>query len=361
MLNTIREYLPPSRTPLLEDAIRAVKRLPCVGDWSPGPLISNMVPREVLWGLSFTFLSDIPSFDGLRMKIGSRIGHPDPSDLSELSAAGLVKAVGIRRLERVKEAESNTPDFHLWWEDELIEMEVTKANRKQALIDRSAAVDRLTNEIRSLDRPCDFVIHVADIPNEADRQQILQAARNVQTDSLIEENGRWCVRAISPNRHGNYHVLGQESDKPPAWWPETDVTRIFYLQQQIGGPNPDVVYPQVRVQFGTPFTSYINAASKKVDHFQGSGHVPFIIAVDIMSLPGALEFFPRDLPEYFKAWPRISAVWLIHGPTFAFPQIGWMMWKLIHNPDARNPLPASMVENLGHIIRSKLYDLLRPE
>jgi hypothetical protein len=95
----------------------------------------------------------------------------------------------------------------------------------------------------------------------------------------------------------------------------------------------------VRVQFGTPFTSYINPAARKADHFQGTGDVPFVIALDIMSLPGAFEFFPRELPEYFKAWPRVSGVWLIHGPSFVGTKIGWVGCNLIQNPDAKNPLP----------------------
>jgi len=362
LLKTFREYLPANRTPLLEEAIRAVEQLPGVGKWiPPGPFMVNMIPWEVLWGFPLTFLSDVPSLHPVRKKIGSRIGNsqtPKPSDLSEVSAAALVKVLGARQLESIKETNSKTPDFRVWWGEDLIEMEVTKADQKNTLTAHSAAVDRLRHEILSFERQCDIVIHVADIPHQADRQQILEAARNVEPGTQIEEYGRWRVRAETPCREGNYHVAAGQSDPSPAWWPEMDVVRMFSLEQLVGGPEPNLVHPQVRVQFGTPFTSYINAAARKADHFQGTGTVPFVIALDVMSLPGAFDFFPRELPKYLKDWPRVSGVWLIHGPSFVLPKIGWTKWKFIENPDARNRLPEKILAKLRDEPNCRTYDLM---
>jgi hypothetical protein len=363
LVDTLRGFLPANRTSLLEEAIRAVEELPGVDNWLPqGPFGENMIPMEVLlWGFPLTFLTDVPSLDSLRTKIGSRIEQfqsPTPSDLSEVSAAALAKALGARQLENIEQSDTNTPDFRVWWDEDLIEMEVTRADPKKTLTDRSAAVDHLRHEILTFERQCDIVVHVADITHQRDRQDILEAARTVDPGNQIEEKGRWRVLAERPRRDGNYHIAGGHSDVPPAWWKETDVARLFSLEQVIGGPDLNPVYPQVRVQFGTPFTSYINAAARKADHFQGNGHVPFVIAFDIMSLPGAFDFFPRELPEYFKAWPRVSAVWLIHGPSIIYPKIGWANYRLIQNPDARNRLPEKMLEKVGHQPKSKTYDLI---
>ena len=91
---TLKGYLPIDRTPLVEEAIRAVENLPGLDEWAPaGPLIQGMMPREVFWGFPFTFLTDIASLDPLRRKIGARIGNaqqPTPSDWAEVSAAALV-------------------------------------------------------------------------------------------------------------------------------------------------------------------------------------------------------------------------------------------------------------------------------
>jgi len=362
LLNTLRAFLPSNRTPLLDEVIRAVEQLPGAEKWAPsGPFIENMIPWEVLWGFPLTFLADVTSLDQLRKKIGGRIGNaemPEPSDLSEISAAALAKVLGARQLERIKETNSNTPDFRVWWDEDLIEMEVTKANRKETLDDRSAAVESLRHEILSFDRECDIVVHVADMPTQGDRQQILEAARSVEPGTHIEEFGRWRVRGETPCRVGNYFVAGGQADPLPDWWPEMDVTRVFSLEQTVGGPDPGLVHPQMRVQFGTPFTSYINAAANKAEHFQGTGTVPFVIAIDVMSLPGAFDFFPRELPEYFKAWPRVSGVWVIHRPSFVFPKIGWTKWKLIQNPDARNRLPEKMLEKLCQEPNCKTFELI---
>jgi hypothetical protein len=120
LLNTFREFLPANRTPLFEEAIRAVEQLPGVEKWTPSrPFMANMIPPEVLWGFPLTFLSDFQSLQPLRKKIGRCIGNsqkPKCSDLSEVSAAALVKVLGARQLESIKETTNNTPDFRIWWE-----------------------------------------------------------------------------------------------------------------------------------------------------------------------------------------------------------------------------------------------------
>jgi len=357
---TLKRYLPADRTPLVEDAIRAVENLPGVGNWAPvGPLIEGMTPWEVFWGFPFTFLTDIPSLNPLRREIGARIGSnqkPTPSDWAEVSAAALVRALGARTLQRLEEEGHPTPDFHVWWENDLVEMEVTKADPKRTQVERTEAVSRITHEVQSFGRECDIVIHIADILCEEDRHQVLGVARELAPGNESENPGRWRVRVEMPHRSGNYHVAGGHSDKAPAWWPEADNVRLFTLNQLVGGPDPAQVHPQVRIQIGTPITGYLNSATRKADHFQGSGDVPFVIALNTMSLPGAFEILSRELPEYFKAWPRISGVLLIHGPAFIGSRIGWI-WRLIQNPDAQNKLPETMRAKTAEEQGTKAYDL----
>jgi hypothetical protein len=200
------------------------------------------------------------------------------------------------------------------------------------------------------------VIHVTDILCEEDCQQILRAARELEPGRQSENPGRWRVRTELPARVGNYHIAGEDSDPAPIWWSEADTVRLFTLSQHVDGHEPSQVHPQVRIQFATPLTGYINPAARKADYFQGSGDVPYLIAVDAMALPGAFEFFLRELPEYFKAWPRISGVLLVHGPAWIGPRIGWM-WRLIQNPDAHNKLPDSMIAKTQEEPATKVYDV----
>jgi hypothetical protein len=172
----------------------------------------------------------------------------------------------------------------------------------------------------------------------------------------IEKYGRWRVRAEKPCREGNYHVAAGQSDPSPAWWPD-DVARLFSLSGLVE-PNPNLIYPQVRVQFGTPFTSHINTAAKKAEHFQGTGALPFMIVFDVMSLPGAFDFLLRELPKCLKDWPRVSGVWLIHGPSFVLTKIGWTKWRFIENDNALNRLPEKMVVKLRNEPNYRTYDLI---
>jgi hypothetical protein len=358
---TLSGYLPADHTPIVERAIRATENLPGLTNWTPvAPLIDGMIPREVFWGFPFTFLSDISSLDPIRRRIGALITNKQEptrtSDWAEVSAAALVRALGARTLQRIEEAESPTPDFHVWWGDDLVEMEVTRPDPKKSQTERSAAATRMAHEITSFGRRCDLVIHIADILRDEDCQQVLHAAHDLEPGKERESQGRWRVRAEAPNRAANCHVIGGHSDAAPAWWPQEDVVRLFSLNQHVGGPEPSHIQPQVRIQFGTPVMGYINAAARKADCFQGSGDVPFLIAVNTMALPGAFEILTSELPEYYKAWPRISGVLLIHGPAFIGLQLGWI-WRLIRNPDARNKLPEQVSASTGAEQGTQAYDL----
>ena len=235
-------------------------------------------------------------------------------------------------------------------------MEVTRADRKKAEVDRTEAADRLKDQIRGFGRSCDIVIHVADIPSEEDRQQILQVRHELEPGRQSENSGKWRVRARTLCREGNYHVCGT-GDAGASVGGRKRRLCIFSLEQLVGGPDPNKVHPQVRLQIGTPLTAYMNPVAKKADHFQGSDGTPFLIAIDAMVLPGAFEFFPRELPEYYTAWPRVSGVLLVHGPALIGIQIGWM-WRLIANPCARNPLPNSLLAKVRPGASTKAYDFI---
>ncbi len=252
----LRPYLPANRAPLLEESLREVEDLPGVGKWiPPGPFIQRMIPREVLWGFPFTFLKDIPSLDPLRKKIGTCIGdgkRPDPTNCAEVSAAALAKALGACQLERIKETNKLTPDFRVWWEKHLVEMEVTRADRKRSEVERTVAADRLRDQVRCFGRSCDIVIHVADIPSEEDRQQILQAARELEAGRQVENPGKWRVRAETPRRDGNYHVAGGQSDAAPAWWPEEEVAAFSHLNSSSEDQTTTRSIPRCGSRLGRP-------------------------------------------------------------------------------------------------------------
>jgi hypothetical protein len=358
----IRSCLPAERTPLVEPCLQAVAELPGLAEWAPpGPFLEGSLPQNlVYWGFPLTFLADVPSLNPLRKRMGARIGNdqwPEPSDWAEVSAAALVRALGARELLRVYEQSNLTPDFRVWWGSDLVEMEVTRADRKESLIRRTHAQSRINEEIRSLGPHWDIVVHMIDTLCENDYQQVLRSARELRPGEIREDPGRWRVRAETPCRAGNY-VEGGLSNAAPDWWPREDAARLFSVGSRFGGQAQDQVQPQVRIQYSTPVHAYMNSATRKAEHFQGSGDVPFLIAVDVMALPGAFEFFARELPEYFAAWPRVSGVLLTHGPAFIGNRLGWE-WSLIQNEnrDCRHRLPESMVSGFGAAAGTKAFEL----
>ncbi|KAF0246451.1 MAG: hypothetical protein FD180_715 [Planctomycetota bacterium] len=358
----VRDFVPSDRTPLLEECIRAVQNLPGVDAWRPpDPYHLRIIPFDAIrWGLPQTFLKNVPSLRELREAIGSQIGNglpPKESDLSEANAAALMLALGADKIERIEKDENKTPDFRVWWSADVVELEVTRADRKQTLINCNAAVERLRSEIRSFGRPFDVVIHVADIWNSRDCDQIKISARDCPCGETRGENGRWRVRIVAPNLEGSCDIAG--SDHSPGWWAGADGARLFSASQMVGVPDPGSSQPQIRIQYCIPLKAYMNTAANKADHFQGSRKRPFLMALDVTALPGAFESFARDLPEYLMGWPRVSGVILVRGPDLLVGQViqvGWQ-WRLFDNDYADNPLPVGMTARIANEPKRKVYEL----
>jgi hypothetical protein len=346
-------------SPIVERCISAIENLPGVTSPSPYSMTTaegkQLMPDWFLfWGLPLTYLSDEPSFDNMRAKMGESIAanhSPDPYLMSEFNGAALVKALGADRVVRVAESSCTTPDFRVWWGAELIELEVTRADPKPDRYRLIAEQQFFTEEVAKLSMPWDLIFQVVHPWPRELTLRVLQHVQQLKPGELVEEIGKWRLRAEKVNRLCNVNVCVPSTDELPPWWPEKSA-RIFGLRGQVGGGPVPAVQPQVRVQFTIPLTSYVNPVAKKVEHFQGSDRAPFLIAIDVTALPHGFETLREELPEWFVTWKRMSGVLAIHGPAHLGVNIGWM-WGLIPNPDPNYPLPKAMLESVPALAHLK--------
>jgi hypothetical protein len=116
--------------------------------------------------------------------------------------------------------------------------------------------------------------------------------------------------------------------------------RLCHFFQAVAGPETTEAPPQVRVWTGLPFVSYLNPVKKKTDAPQGTKGLPFLIAVDVSGLPGALKEIPRAVEGFLPFWPAVSGI-LLYRDLSGFELVGWE-WRFVRNPHATEQLPLSM-------------------
>jgi hypothetical protein len=89
----------------------------------------------------------------------------------------------------------------------------------------------------------------------------------------------------------------------------------------------------------------MNPLEKKASHFQGSGTKPFIVAIDMASIPGARRFYENNLDNWFSLWDHVSGVLAFELQTNMVTKIFWT-WQFLHNPHARIPITQALREVL---------------
>jgi hypothetical protein len=94
------------------------------------------------------------------------------------------------------------------------------------------------------------------------------------------------------------------------------------------------------VGFGVPYNSYVNPIMRKADFPQGTAGLPFLLAVDVSDLAGALREIPRAVAGFLPFWKAVSGILLFHD-VMGVDQVGWL-WRLIRNPHSVVPLPEAL-------------------
>ena len=167
----------------------------------------------------------------------------------------------------------------------------------------------------------------------------------VDKGECIENAGRWQVRREEVSRQVTEIVSGQ-LDTRPSWWPEHDI-RSFVMRGFLAGPESTKAPAQVRLLFGVPLDAYINPVMNKADAPQGLVGHPFLLVVDVMALAGAMTEIPEIVRGHFGHWSRLSGI-LLYTDMVGAGETGWR-WKLVANPTATWPLPASLLDGKANL------------
>ena len=330
------------KTPIVRELIESVERLPGLNSWTPADGLENRWTDLIAWGFVLWRTRTLVGADLLQRRIASEIltsDRPTPDTFAELSAAGLCVGLGAISGEKIPEGKDKTADWRMVWpENTSVDLEVTVARQKEKHLHHQALANELATTLLNANRDFDLVIHLSNPSLDEDREAIRAIAHQIKCGQTDEVLGRWHLRAQEITREPTVLFIAGADPRPP-WWSKANA-RCFVLHGQIAGPDTRRAPPQVRVFFGVPYDSYINPVMRKADYPQGEAGCPFIVAVDISSLPGAFHEMPLALAGFLPLWNAVSGI-LLFEDMWGFERVGWQ-WRLIRNSDAIVPLPDTL-------------------
>ena len=336
---------PAPHGPVVEALLERLRRLPLLAGWAPKHGLQPRRPHVLHWAHVLSLLDSFTGHDALINQFCEEIiaaDAPQPNTFAELSAAALAGALGAASGRRLDRAATPTADWRITWPpDAAVDVEVTVGRQKAEHVRRHDAANGLLNYFTAKDRTDDLVIHIADPTNREDATQVIETVSEVEPNGSIDNSGRWSVRRVQVSR--DTFAIYSGFDEAPSWWPR-GVLRQIVFEVVLAGPESTQAPGQVRVLFGVPAIAYINPVMKKADRPQGEEGRPFLLAVDVLSLPGAFSDLPQQIDGFFEQWSRVSGI-LLFADLPAMDRSAWR-WRLLPNPHAVTRLPESLTRVL---------------
>ncbi len=366
--NQFKHIFSPNASPIIQESIRELETLPDLRmrnplpkNWSPKLEDWHYILRLVAWGIPLVltkeFADEASNLKPLRQRIGGAIARnsfPDPNDLAELDCAALMILNQAKMLKRIRETSFPTPDYHVQWDDTVVEIEVTKAQPKETRIETEKFTKSLMERIIALKLKWHIVIYFANRLTEEDTQLLLQNLNEAKPGHYRLLDKWWLFIENSPLPVPEAEFRMQIDDTGGTWpvsgWPSDKVQTGFTSGFRTYNPEEGkLAINIIDINAGVPIKNYINPLDRKATRIQGSKAVPFIVAIDIGELPGGFAVYQQLLPAYLEKHPNISAVLLFERTSevkrFLEIQNGFeWTWKLHLNSNADYPLPSTMLD-----------------
>jgi len=353
----LQGFFQPNAAPIVQEAICEIGSLDALNAWEPSIVNPSDALKVVDWGIPLVQIKrmshEITNLNPLRQKIGSAIateGEPNSSDLAELDVAALMILNNVQKLKRVQVETNRTPDFHVQWDEQIVELEVTKALTKDAHTQLYNFADELRQKIFGRKLPWIISVFFTAKLSDADIHSLYETLDEQKPGRYSGSSGKWWLSIEVPPAPVPQAEFNTKIDFSKIGYPKNDGWPSEIAKGQnsvaISLDNPEKGMISVRlvgVFPGVPVRNYLNRLQRKVERMQASGHSPFMIGIDIGDLPDGYNEYMRLLPMYLKEYPAISAVLLFERQAKANKFV-WV-WELYLNSEAKYPLPSAMLQN----------------
>jgi hypothetical protein len=303
------------------------------------------------WGQPLLYLAEFYSDPFVKKFVEAFSGKASLNEdaFSELQALALMRALGFTRARIVERTSEKTHDFDLSWDDENIEVEVTRAGPKDANLILSQQAEAIANRIYSNSRNFDVIVHISRLLTSGEVDRLISAALHLKTGETKEEKEVWKIVGEEISRAPGVIEFVGESHSLPGWWRRGMC--MFHLHAILQSADSMLPTPRVKIYFPVVYDSYLNPARKKAQKFQGTANLPYVVVIDVSNLPGAFTFFENGLEASLPNWKRVSAVLLFENYKAA-DQVGWTL-QLFKNPGANLPLKEGS-RGIGDLAKTQL-------
>ncbi|HED15231.1 MAG TPA: hypothetical protein ENI64_00205 [Gammaproteobacteria bacterium] len=229
------------------------------------------------------------------------------NDFAEISSAALLIVLKARDIEPVKRTSKKSYDFDVAWDEDVIEVEVTRAKEKNSWSCRVKQAQEIADFANGLKREFNIHIYLPVILCGIDKYRLRKLIACLVEGERIEEIGKWLLFSEKP--YGNPQVFHEhkKDGNRPEWWPKNSVNGLT-MSGMVAVVNQVEPIPRSYVSFSWPFHGYINRAKKKATNFQGSRTKPYLLILDATELINPFGDLNRNFDHYFKEWKHVTAV-----------------------------------------------------
>lgn len=255
--------------------------------------------------------------------------HPTPDVMAEASAAVLLQSQGWM-VEKLPEGKTRTPDLMTRRGTCEMEVEVVVSRMKYDEEQRHASIQRRVEEVP---RRSDATIAVAVVDELSDQEvdDVAAAAEQLSVGEIAEVRDRWRVSVISPD---------QQDAEAPDWWPK-QYTQPFITPVRL---NQNRITGRITFRWGLSYSAYRNSPLRKIERSQFTGTHPSLIAWDRGELAGAIQWARENGLELLGEHNDHISGLLTFGLGMTFSGEAKWWYLLLHNPHARLPLPANVMD-----------------
>ncbi len=286
-------------------------------------------------GFPFSFINPEAYDDEILSKVCveySKNNKFNENDFAEVAAIALLIALNVDSIVPLKRSHQKSYDFDVVWNENDIEVEVTRPGEKDDWSERVSQSQTLASYSEKLKREFTIYIYLVGILTPSEHAMVEEIISNLKEGQKQEELGKWLIFSEKPSGDPTIIIEDKKDEKRPSWWP-VNVLNGFSVSGMMAGAGQTEPLPRTFVKFSCPFDGYINRAKKKATKFQGTRTKPFVLILDANELGAPFPEFKKNLDYYFVKWDQITAV-LIFTDYYTTHEIGWEIQAFI-NPHAK--------------------------
>ncbi len=227
----------------------------------------------------------------------------------ELHTLGLISRLGQVKISPINESRKHkTPDFNAEINGVELEIESTAASPKELQKERYVIARSLNSILTPVkNHGCDWIIYLGENYNSDQHSAVIKEfLTTANVGDHIDSQNEYFATIINPSLNDGVLISNVSEYSKPTWLHDhPEKFNQFTAEVKIiKGKSTG----QIRIGLQTDLKGYFNPILNKLDDFQGTSLMPFIICLNINALPNALRFYNEKVNKILQEDERLSGL-----------------------------------------------------